>query len=210
MSRPLHITFTGIDDRTDLTRADELSSQYRIEWGVLFSAGNRDARYPCAQAVNEILEISGLKAAHLCGALARSAQTGVISDAVHTSRFDRVQINGHNVIEENIPAIEKKYGVHVIRQTRKNEFMDNPRIMELYDCSGGRGVLPGQIPRHPGNDLFVGYAGGMGPDTVKQYLSKIQGDGDFWIDMEGNVRTKGWFDLDKVERVCEIVFGPEF
>lgn len=49
--QPEFVTFTGIDDRTDLTAADELARQYPIEWGVLFTQSNRDARFPCAQAV---------------------------------------------------------------------------------------------------------------------------------------------------------------
>lgn len=59
-------------------------------------------------------------------------------------------------------------------------------------------------PRLPGRR--VGYAGGMGPDTVADYLRLVEeagADGPFWIDMEERVRTDGWFDLDKVERVLD-------
>ena len=47
--QPSFITFSGIDDRTDLVRAKELSSRFPIEFGLLFSESNKDSRYPSKQ-----------------------------------------------------------------------------------------------------------------------------------------------------------------
>lgn len=207
MSRkPEFITFTGIDDRTDLQVADALSTQYPIEWGVLFSANNRDARFPCSQAVSEILSISGKKAAHLCGQLSRDAQAGIIKE-IPLDSFDRVQINGFKVDHTHFDEIEAQYGVEVIHQVRAEGFDLGCKALQLFDCSGGEGALPHSVPQLPGVGKLVGYAGGIGPESVHYYLSMIQGDGAFWIDMEGRVRSNGWFDLSKVQQVCELVYG---
>lgn len=204
--KPLFITFTGIDDRTDLIAADKLAAKYPIEWGVLFSNDNRDARFPCKQAVSEILEISGKKSAHLCGQFSRIMQGGGAIE-VPLSRFDRIQINGINVDGTCFPEIESKYEAKVIRQVREEGFDIQSPFNQLYDCSGGEGILPASVPVLPGGNCFIGYAGGIGPDTVNHYLNMIQGDGNFWIDMEGRIRSNGWFDLKKVQMVCEIVYG---
>ena len=205
MSKPEFITFTGIDDRTDLTRADALASRYDIEWGVLFSANNRDARFPCQQAVDEIQCIFGPKSAHLCGRLSRDVQGGEFSGiSFDQEKFWRVQINGANVDHSNFDALRQWANVQIITQIRDGEFSDSDNH-ELFDCSGGNGVMPESIPKTR-KDKMVGFAGGMGPDTVTDYLSMIEGGGRFWIDMEQRIRTDGWFDLDKVEAVCQSVF----
>ena len=204
--RPLFITFTGIDDRTDLTRADRLAEQYPIEWGVLFTHTNRDARFPCQQAIDEIATINGLRSAHLCGGASRNFQsTGALPEGMPVSKFQRVQVNGYEINTRLFWSVIERHRVQIICQTRSG--FSAGGFYQLYDCSGGRGIMPDKLPPHPGRDMFVGYAGGMGPDTVKDYLSKIEGNGHFWIDMEGQVRTDGWFDLDKVERVCELVYA---
>lgn len=205
--QPAFITFTGIDDRTDLTVADRLASQYPIEWGVLFSSNNRDARFPSTQAVMEILSISGMKSAHICGAFSKQAQSGAIPEGVPLLEFDRVQINGFNLDQTYFNDIEEQYGVQVIKQMRSESFDVDSKHLQLYDCSGGAGILPVSVPKLGGQDRLVGYAGGIGPDSVLHYLEMIEGVGKFWIDMEGRVRTDGWFDVRKAAQVCEAVFG---
>lgn len=206
---PAFITFTGIDDRTDLTRADNLARIYPVEWGVLFSSSNRDARYPCMQAVKEILSITGRKAAHLCGKMARQVGHAAVPPDVPIAFFDRVQINGNFADDQAFWHVKNSYGIDVVRQVRGERFDRECPFLQLFDRSGGEGVRPDQVPELPGDHMFVGYAGGMGPDSVLEYLEQIEGAGRFWIDMESNVRTNGWFDLDKVERVCELVFGDK-
>lgn len=206
MKQPEFITFTGIDDRTDLHRADDLASKFPIEWGVLFSSANRDARFPCQQAVREIVEISGRKSAHLCGAVALDAQKGVVDRNIPLNSFGRVQINGNRVNKECLASLSDEFNVDVILQCREQQFVQSD-FFQLFDLSGGKGVMPKKIPPLPTYEQLVGYAGGIGPDTVIDYLTTIQGSGRFWIDMEGRVRTNGWFDLDLVERVCNQVFA---
>lgn len=205
MKHPEFITFTGIDDRTDLTRADKLAGRYDIEWGVLFSANNRDARFPCQQAVDEIQDIFGPKSAHLCGKLSRDVQSGEFSGIwFDKAKFWRMQINGGKVHVGNFDALRQWANVKIITQTRGDSFSACDSH-ELFDRSGGNGEMPQSIPRTCEHKM-VGFAGGMGPDTVMDYINMIEGDGRFWIDMEGRVRTNGWLDLDKVEAVCQAVF----
>jgi len=212
--RPDFITFTGIDDRTDLNRAHELASRYPIEWGVLCSSSNRDARFPSIQTIRSLFDgVAGKKSAHLCGALARAAGEGllfsdpVIYEELHLDCFDRLQINGCKKETMHIRAFEKALDLRVILQVASDGFRAT-RLDELYDCSGGTGKFPDTVPPHPGGGRLVGYAGGMGPDTVMRYLDMLKDcEGPYWIDMEGRVRTEGWFDLDKVEAVCQQVYG---
>lgn len=205
--QPEFITFTGIDDRTDLERADKLASAYPIEWGILMSQSSHDARFPSTQAVGEILQIHGRKSAHLCGITARLASSGSLQDLLTTGGFSRTQVNGFDVLTAKLLAACEAAGLGLVVQTRATQFTVSPAASELFDCSGGRGLLPDEIPPTPSCGSLVGYAVGMGPDSVTDYLTKIQGDGPFWIDMEGRIRTNGWFDLDLVEEVCRRVYG---
>lgn len=205
--QPEFVTFTGIDDRTDLAAADELARQYPIEWGVLFTQSNRDARFPCAQAVDEILEIKGAKAAHLCGAVSTDFQGGKVPGGIPLSRFNRIQVNGHRINHAMFPSWRARLQADFIVQTRDERFAPEDLCLELYDRSGGEGRLPAEVPALPGDGALVGFAGGIGPDTVDHYLSLIHGQGRFWLDMEGRIRTEGWFDLEKVRQVCGRLFG---
>lgn len=207
MPYPKFITFTGVDDRTNLNRLDRIARSYPVEWGILFSPSNRDARYPCTQAVEEMLSVAGGKAAHICGGFAKRAAKLDVDPYIPLARFDRTQINGKIIPRDQLHQLAQDYGVEVILQSREDVFPDQDgRSTFLYDASGGTGVFPTRVPAHPG--YFVGYAGGMGPETVLDYLAMIEAeDGSFWIDMENRVRSNGWFDLDKVERVCELVFN---
>lgn len=218
MKLPSHITFTGIDDRTDLARADKLANEYPIEWGILLSKSNRDARYPCDQAIREISKIKGNKAAHVCGEYAQQLLQIFpfqivsfpgdqiderIKSLIFDLSFDRVQINS-----KSYPPMEVKTfsGLPLIKQWRSSTFDEQESMLMLYDCSGGRGILPTVLPRLL-KDKFVGYAGGITPENVLTFLNNIEGKGEFWIDMETGVRTNGWFDLNKVEKICQLVYG---
>lgn len=204
MKQPKFITFTGIDDRTNLQEASAIARDYPIEWGVLFSSSNRDARYCSAQTVKEVLEIDGKKAAHLCGQFSKDIQHGLIVEEVILGSFDRIQVNGDVVITKQLELVEDRLAAQIILQTR-GAFDRSRGFLELFDPSGGRGEEPSLVPSLTGN--ICGFAGGIGPDTVKNYLSKIEGEGKFWIDMESNIRTDGWFDLEKVLQVCQTVYG---
>lgn len=207
---PSIITFTGLDDRTDLRAASELSKRYPIEWGILYSNTNRDARFPSLQTIMESVvlnELHGIKSLHLCGSAARKftnpdrfAPQGIEQ---YIRCFNRIQVNGCDKLPESkldasLPGI--------ILQRYVPHFDADIKEMQLFDMSGGTGKLPEHIPSIPPGK-FVGFAGGMGPDTVAYYVKRIPGTNErYWIDMETNVRSNGWFDLEKVRKVCEILY----
>ncbi len=204
--KPEFITFTGIDDRTDLHVANQLAQDYPIEWGVLFSRTNRDARFPSQQTVKELNLVAGKKSAHICGEWSTAIkQKGFVDEQIPLKLFDRAQLNGRRWFSERLGILEAQYNIKMIVQTEAATFGEEGTL-QLFDVSGGRGHVPGYIPPHPGGDRLVGYAGGMGPRTVMGYLKRIK-EGPFWIDMEQNVRSYGWFDLNKVRDVCEMVYG---
>jgi hypothetical protein len=171
------------------------------------SSNNRDARFPCIQAVAEILQIGGRKSAHLCGAMARAASYGQLPEALTAGDFNRTQVNGPEVLSAKLLKACESAGLDLIIQNYGEQFTVSPAAAELFDRSGGRGLLPETLPDIPACGSLVGYAGGIGPETVQGFLSKIHGEGLFWIDMEGRIRTNGWFDLDLVEEVCRQVYG---
>lgn len=223
-----HITFTGIDARTDIQELRAIQEQYPLaEFGVLtsyhwFENGNRylNPQFICnfwGQGLNLAL--------HVCGSAANDAANGcwdtINEHLVHClGLFKRVQLNVSNrtdnpyhlrstpdLVEEII--IQQK-GVHNIGFFERSKWSGNVSV--LLDASGGQGVdtpievLPNRFDN--GVSCFnVGYAGGINPDNVADKLTFLMENslvGDFWIDMESGVRTNDWFDLDKVRRVLEI------
>jgi hypothetical protein len=207
VQRPQFITFTGADEHTDIDRMVSLSKKYPIEWGVLFSPKRQgQGRYPPTEFVQRLIDRGRFHlSAHLCGGHARSALAGI--DPLGLASFERVQIN---TTEQSIDidAVRKwgeGLGVRVILQCR-GEFPKTAAVAWLFDTSGGRGLMPASWPKpHP--TQISGYAGGIGPDNVLDVLSRIEAT-DFWIDMESKVRdANDRFDLDAVERVCELVYA---
>jgi hypothetical protein len=203
MNKPDFITFTGVDDRTDLKRCKQLQDLYPIEWGILFSLTNKDARYPSLQTFEEAKELTGRKALHLCGAAAREFVDGKLPELLIENdlfeQFGRIQVNG-TYPSPNFPVTNKE----IILQARQ-DFDIHFKFFQLFDCSGGRGIFPESLPWGL-PDKLVGYAGGINPDNVFKFLELITHSDNFYIDMESGVRTNGWFDLDKVETVCQQVF----
>ena len=90
-------------------------------------------------------------------------------------------------------------------------------VVMLVDESKGTGVLASSWPTPPKN-YDIGYAGGIGPDNVRQVLNDIitvANGRDIWIDMESSLRTKtidkdgntenDVFDIEKCFKCIEIV-----
>lgn len=209
-TKPEFITFVGVDRQTDLIEADKLACEYPIEWGVLFPPNNNDVAYPSIEVVEQILNIGGRKSAHLCFDIADEVvSSGSVPASVPLAHFERVQINarGQSVPEGCFKKIQDNYGVQAILQLKGSVFNPVNGFQQIYDCSDGTGKLPEKVPPHPDGKTLVGYAGGIGPDTVSQYMEMIDKNGPFWIDMQSRIRTNGWFDLEKVRHVCELVYG---
>lgn len=204
---PEFITFTGVDDYTDINEMRRLSAEYPIEWGVLFSPDNQGnaSRFPSVETLSR-LAASGLRlAAHLCGGHSKAIMAGrAISPPVDLGIFARIQINHSSPDPKAISAYQAKSGAGCIAQARGTEFPESANFEWLFDTSGGRGVEPGSWPKHPG--YRVGYAGGIGPDNVAAVIAAINSCGPYWIDMESKVRTNGVFDLNLCRQVCETVF----
>jgi len=214
MRKPEFITFTGVDDRTDLDAVESLSKQYPIEWGVLFSPTQqgRTPRYPGLARLHEIHERSrSLRlAAHLCGEHARRIVGGALPDlpAVISNVYQRAQINHIYPQPHRITRFAEMARTPCIGQFIAGPFPANETIQWLFDPSSGAGIVPPVWPRHPGGDRLVGFAGGMSPENVATVIERINSSGQYWIDMETRVRTDDdWLDLAKCEAVCVQVYG---
>ena len=206
---PTFVTFTGVDERTDIDGMKKLSALYPIEWGILFSQtrqGKHNRYPPLWKVMDVVFERPFLRlAAHWCGQHARDALTeNTRFNSEDIVCFDRVQINHPHPNIEMAATFQRRMGTQCIIQVRGEEFPDAP-VSCLFDRSGGRGEVPSSWPRHPG--WMAGYAGGITPENVSDVVKAIDADGPYWIDMESGVRTDDWLDLEKCRAVCEAVYG---
>lgn len=222
-----HITFTGVDERTNISRLREIQQAYPIaEFGVLtsyhwYENGNR---YLNPRMFKYLLGNGLNLSLHICGRAAKDFASGESSDIHYLTwgkynLFKRIQLNLAN--RKNNPEIVSgslwDYQEIIIQQkgidnldlyqrTVKDR-IERPYIGEvsvLLDASGGHGIdTPIEILN---TKAKVGYAGGFNPENVADKLEYLFENvpGDFWIDMETGVRTDDWFDLDKVIKVLEI------
>ena len=212
-----HITFTGIDIRTDIKALIEIQSKFPIvEFGVLI-AGHYGNRCPDIGYIKELAN-SGLNLSlHACG---RYTQ-----DLIQTGSWDIIReasngLIGFNRCQLNVSGRKPKSATETItcppelKEIIIQQRPDDTRIFDainnkqgvsiLMDSSGGRGIDTDIIPF---NYHKVGYAGGIYSGNVYEKLSTIlslQEVSDFWIDMESGVRTDDWFDLHKVIKVLEL------
>lgn len=210
MRLPDFITFTGADDRTCVNWMRNLSLRFPIEWGVLFSPSRQgtDQRHPGGDKQSE-LAWSGLRlAAHLCGGHARyvMGEGEKTRIPVDLGYWQRVQVNHATPDASRIAKFCHSWGTKGIGQSRGVSFPADAGVEWLFDTSAGRGAAPTAWPSHPGVGR-VGYAGGINPSNVLDVLRAINSSGPYWIDMETGVRTDDWFDLDKCEQVCRLVYG---
>ncbi|MBQ9884396.1 MAG: hypothetical protein IJM43_08100 [Bacteroidaceae bacterium] len=224
MAKLQHITFTGVDGKTDIFALEELQRKYPIaEFGVLVSQnwwknGNRYFN------PSFLRELAGLNlSAHFCGSIARYAAKGHFEYFLSWARschriFKRCQLNiassAGDISSFNNHRVGKSLFREVILQQKSaNECelfqkSEKENISVLLDASGGRGIdTPIKVLPNAGKHFKVGYAGGFNPENVAEkliYLYEQKEVGDFWIDMESGVRTDDWFDIDKVRSVLEI------
>lgn len=161
-----HITFTGIDAKTDLQELQAIQQQYTLaEFGVLtsyhwYENGNR---YLDPQIINSLRGMGLNLALHVCGMAVRDASIGrwdLIDKLtwMNLDLFNRVQLNLANRTD-NPPALAKRAkitGQEVIIQQRS---VSDMRVYEatdekfrykpdrykrtfsvLLDASGGQGI----------------------------------------------------------------------
>jgi hypothetical protein len=211
--KPKSITFTGVDDGTSIDAMRDLSSQYPIEWGVLFSPTRQgiDPRYPSLSTVRKLAE-SGLPlAAHVCGLYAHAVQGGAwdVEAPIDIRAFQRVQVNHASPDINRVSAFGQNWNLPVILQSRSlGVFPPDDDVLWLQDASGGRGIPTSAWLPYPGR--VVGYVGGLGPANVRAAIEQIGASGPYWIDMESGVRMADHFDLNLCARVCENVFEKQF
>lgn len=210
--KPEFITFTGVDEFTDIADMVELSRAYPIEWGVLFSPKRQGSgRYPPMFTIKRVAaELEIRLSAHLCGADAREVIEHGESrhDTLLAHAFDRAQINTADPHLQ--PSMIAQWGrrreLRAILQCR-GPFPDVDVVDVLFDASGGRGISPSDWPK--GLPGLCGYAGGLNPDNVAAAVDTISQRAErYWIDMETGVRDEqDRFDLGKCRAVCEAVYG---
>lgn len=211
--KPEFITFTGIDNWTELYDIHALSLKYPIEWGILFSPKRQgsDPRYPDGDALSRFMWSNLRLSAHLCGAYSDAIMEGrdLEKPPVDFFYFRRIQVNHAEPKPDRIIHFRNGWGkARGIAQTRANQFPADTSVDWLFDRSGGRGETPTAWPAHPGGDRLVGYAGGISPENIHGVMSVLeQTTGRYWIDMESGVRTDDRFDIEKCRAVCEAVFG---
>jgi len=194
------ITVTGVDEGTSFEDVQFLAGMPHTEVGFLYTkAPEGRNRYPSREWLARAMPLaSGRAAIHICGGKARAELlAGDLGDLV--SHAARIQVNGCIKVAE-VERICSLYPGHVVITQHKQE---NARILAveasnhalLVDASGGRGIAPEGWAR-PATTKQVGFAGGLGPASLPTELPLIQAvaTGDWWVDMEGNLRTEGWFD----------------
>lgn len=217
--RPEFITFTGLDESVDMVRLRDLSARFPVEWGILFSKDRtgKEKRFPAMQFVEHFFLGNGLRlSAHICGSYSRSIVNGTGAEIAGflDGNFERAQLNvgaipnnGEYWAARFAESIQAK---SAILQTR-DRFTTTDEVDWLFDASGGRGESPKAWPGASQlNPAFCGYAGGIGPHNVKEVLKQINAvhlpGKPFWIDMEGQIRTHDFLDLDKCEAVLKSVY----
>ena len=158
---------------------------------------------------------------HVCGEWVRRILRGVMDwNDLPAVRIvtDRVQINTH--AEEHVSTVaaldwmsERSNKQFIIQLDAVNDHIFDAAVSRhmniagLFDASHGAGVLPAEWPKPRHYEVYHGYAGGIGPENVREQVVKITdtitGSLPFWIDMEGRVRTNEQLDLTKVMSVLE-------
>lgn len=218
---PTFITFTGLDEDTDLDAFAELTRYWPVEAAILFSPKRQgiDPRYPSmgwvTVAVNKLRWLCSDKirfSAHLCGDYSRllvdhKALPGDL-DRLIAEHFARVQVNGAPAhTADHMADWGGAHKASIVLQAPK-QFEQHPRVSFLLDGSSGRGVSPDSWPPPPAPNAWVGYAGGLNPDNV---VASVQAIGSvatyYWLDMETGVRTNDWLSVGKCRDVCKAVYG---
>jgi hypothetical protein len=222
-----HITFTGVDSKTDIDRLLEIQREYPIvEFGILASKhwNENGPRYLNPSLIHKFYDKKLNLALHLCGSISRDAAEGLwveVDNLIgrNLKIFKRIQLNiakrndnpnycwasifsGQEIIIQQKDTVNDSILKNTIEKWKEYEW-NKCTLSVLIDGSGGQGIDTG-IQLYP-YDGCVGYAGGFNPENCAEKLTYLYENvsGDFWIDMESGVRTNDYFDLDKVVSVLE-------
>lgn len=219
-----HITITGIDQLTEIDGLKELQEKFPwVEFGILFSKhwDKNGQRYPNPAYLLPELADRGLHlSAHICGSMARELiETNIwqpFAELIqyYTFLFDRVQLN---VAPMSFPGIQSSplstpsFCKELIIQQRSTmdidvyKAIDNKRnyVSILFDQSGGRGQFLDMTDINQNPYIKAGYAGGINANNVATVLNHFfkKANHPFWIDVESEVRTRDYLDLEKVYKL---------
>ncbi len=227
------VSFNGIDSNTNLLRLSKIQKRYPFaEFGVILSKNWRDNgnRYWNPDELHKLAGYGLNLSAHLCGNIARNAikdkwkPAEILCDG-YFSLFKRCQLNIASndknpkiLVLDNIPLsiteviIQQKNIDNCSLFEEYYHRTNDDRVSVLMDSSGGLGINSDIVPIT--DFKKVGYAGGINPDNVVEKTTVLLESSivrNFWVDMESGVRSgdvslnDDWFDLDKVEDVCEKV-----
>ena len=222
------VTFTGVDAETDLSELARIAWFYpNVEFGVLVGS-RQERRYPSLAFIGHFKRFgvaNGLNmSVHLCGRYAREAVDMLDLDGLYKfcEGFNRVQINlpgdafkgpDSGVAIESVSYLAGRLPVKNVILQHRESWNKVPVLHEsveyLFDKSGGRGVSGFEAwPEPVETGRRLGYAGGIGPDTIDSAMEFVNRHSDFrlWLDMESRIRTDGHYDLGKVKSVCATVW----
>lgn len=231
------VTLTGVDEQTDLARLLDLSVQHPfVEWAVLYDPrlAGTSPRHPSLAFLARFAEFCKEhdlhSALHLCGPIVQElAQMSDLDSRKHpvmllAQSFGRVQLNVNlrrsKISDSDLESLcseirHSEQLTRVILQHHSGNASFTSRHLNhnefdiLLDESGGCGVVPDAWPDITWQHVFrIGFAGGIGPDTLQQVLDglrKLPLRHPFWVDMESGVRNaQDLLDLDKCELVLQI------
>jgi hypothetical protein len=222
------VTITGADDNTDILEMLDLALSYPwLEFGILVSRSREGSpRYPSRQWQEQLLKSAHRMnlSMHVCGHWARSIFPGTVDWAelppIRTVA-QRIQINGPVPVDLDALGACNPGTQFIVQYPRAASYLHACQAVgincaPLFDESGGEGRQVRAWSDIPDCD-YVGYAGGIGPDDVKETVGSIMTfrQGPFWIDSEGRMRDdQDRLDMRKVNRhleVCEgIINAPAF
>lgn len=218
------VTFTGIDDKTDLSVLKELADKYDwVEFGVLISLNNTNTetvnRFPSWQTIDKAIELGLPLSCHIWGSLARNyIKTGDFTDIKaflgenRIKAFRRFQFNINGFydykvfkIEDNIEIIIQVNGAESWRYYQEMLLLNGDRVSMLSDKSGGRGKID-TFDFIADYDEYIGFAGGINKSNIMYILGYIDGRNEkklpYWVDMESSLRQDDWFSVDIVKEIC--------
>lgn len=215
------VTITGADDKIKQQDLLSIALKYPfVEFGILISTKTGRSRYP---QISWILDLDSIKektnfSLHLCGDILSNFINGIkLEDLIgknvfsifnrfqlnFSNKFDKINLKNFSYNIKNNPDKEFIFQTRSFSEPLIDEVKDLNNVKFLYDCSGGRGILPTEWI---GSDVYCGYAGGLTPENLEFNLSKISDvcTADFWIDAETGLRTNDEFDLNKVVDFLQI------
>jgi hypothetical protein len=206
------ITVTGLDERTPVQALLNLARMPNVELGFLYTRTPEGRnRYPSREWLARALpRATGRAALHVCGGGARrELVAGEMGELL--PHVQRIQVNGLLQVED-VEQICAAYPGHTIITQHKPDnahllSVQAPNHALLVDGSGGRGLAP-ETWVHPDSTKPVGFAGGLGPDSIATELTRVKAvaEGAWWVDMEGKLRTEDWFDAHLAARAI-LVFN---